>query len=222
MGVRWTQDHNISQCGAREHRGFQHRGKVRGVLQRQEQRQRRKRWMLQLWKQVASCPRLPNGKRSWQERRKRKRPRNLEMEAFLQRKRQGKVPQQRLRQELWQEGQRQEPLVHWNESPGPSRRHSGSHYFDFIVFAQHPLRQGQDPVECCRQDDTREACDPHLIRGRRLHVPEESQQGLRYIYDELYGWECHGRDDQAREAALLQLSDLPQHLHGWSILLCER
>ena len=141
--------------------------------------------------------------------------------AFLQRKRQGKVPQQGLRQELWQEGQRQEPLVHWNENPGPSRRHSGSHYFDFIVFAWHPLRQGQDPIECCRQDDTREACDPHFIRGRRLHVPEESQQGLRYIYDELYGWECLGRGDQAREAALLQLSDLPQHLHGWSILLCE-
>ena len=35
-------------------------------------------------------PRLPNGKRSWQERRKRKRPRNLEMEAFLSYKGKGK------------------------------------------------------------------------------------------------------------------------------------
>ena len=35
-----------------------------------------------------------------------------------------KVPQQGLRQELWQDGQRQQPLVHWDEDPGPSTRDS--------------------------------------------------------------------------------------------------
>ena len=80
---------------------------------------------------TASCQRLSNGERSWKERRKRNRPWNMEMAAYLSRKRQGPG----LRQEPWQEVRRQEPLVHWHEEPGPSRRRSGSHYFDIIVFA---------------------------------------------------------------------------------------